>query len=166
MFRVLLSAFLVSSVASQCSYNAGDLSARWQVVDDKLTVEFINKKIGNNKWTGIGFGATMADLEVVLVKVEDNKPTAVTGHTSGYEAPTLDKSANVSPQLLSLNNNQLTFRFTRPLSANGDRKHSLEECQNWSFVKEGLLNGDEIAPHTSLPFVKKICPDKCKDIVL
>ncbi|EYB93533.1 hypothetical protein Y032_0181g863 [Ancylostoma ceylanicum] len=133
MLPLFLAAFLVSSVAAaDCTYSGGDVSARWQVSGDKLTVEFINKKIGNNQWTGIGFGPNMENLEVVLVKIEGSKPVLVTGHTSGYDAPTLDKSANVSPQLMNYNSNQLTFRFTRPLGANGARNHKLDECQTWN----------------------------------
>ncbi|EPB76861.1 hypothetical protein ANCCEY_04073 [Ancylostoma ceylanicum] len=60
MLPLFLAAFLVSSVAAaDCTYSGGDVSARWQVSGDKLTVEFINKKIGNNQWTGIGFGPNM-----------------------------------------------------------------------------------------------------------
>ncbi|KIH47134.1 hypothetical protein ANCDUO_22812 [Ancylostoma duodenale] len=63
MLRLLLAAFLVSTVAAaDCTYNGGDVSARWQVSGDKLTVEFINKKIGNNQWTGIGFGPNMVSI--------------------------------------------------------------------------------------------------------
>ncbi|VDM65624.1 unnamed protein product [Strongylus vulgaris] len=89
----------------------------------------------------------------------------VTGYTSGYDTPILDQVANVSPQLLSFNNNQLTFRFSRPLGENGARKHKLEDCQNWSFVKEGDLSADEIAPHTTKPITVHVCPKECKTIV-
>ncbi|KAK6731705.1 hypothetical protein RB195_007894 [Necator americanus] len=166
MIRLLVAAFLVSSVASECTYSGGDVSARWQVTDNKLTIEFVNKKIGNNQWTGIGFGPNMENLEVVVVKIEDNKPVLVTGHTSGYETPALDKTANVAPELLSFNSNQLTFRFTRPLGANGERNHNLEECQQWNFVKEGVLENGEIGTHTSKPVPVKVCPKECKKSII
>ncbi|EYB93534.1 hypothetical protein Y032_0181g863 [Ancylostoma ceylanicum] len=167
MLPLFLAAFLVSSVAAaDCTYSGGDVSARWQVSGDKLTVEFINKKIGNNQWTGIGFGPNMENLEVVLVKIEGSKPVLVTGHTSGYDAPTLDKSANVSPQLMNYNSNQLTFRFTRPLGANGARNHKLDECQTWNFVKEGGLEGGAIGVHTSKPVPVKVCPKECKKSII
>ncbi|KAK6021679.1 hypothetical protein OSTOST_12643, partial [Ostertagia ostertagi] len=56
MLLVVLFAVLLPSVTAQCSFSGGDVSARWQVSNNELTVEFVNKKIGNNQWTGIGFG--------------------------------------------------------------------------------------------------------------
>ncbi|VDO99229.1 unnamed protein product [Heligmosomoides polygyrus] len=163
---VVLFAVLVPSVVAQCSFSGGDISARWQVADNELTVEFVNKKIGNNQWTGIGFGSSMENLEVVLVKIQDNKPFMVTGYTSGYSAPKLDSSTNVSPKLLSFNTNQLTFRFTRSLGVNGARSHSLEGCQKWNFVKEGRLEGGEISQHVATPVQIEVCPNECKDSII
>uniref|UniRef100_A0A0K0CZ95 DOMON domain-containing protein n=1 Tax=Angiostrongylus cantonensis TaxID=6313 RepID=A0A0K0CZ95_ANGCA len=94
---------IVASAAPQCSFRDGDINARWQVSDDELTIEIVNKNIGDNQWTGIGFGPSMNDLEVVLVKIENNKPTLLTGFTSSYGPPTLDSTANVVPSLLSFN---------------------------------------------------------------
>ncbi|XGW21178.1 hypothetical protein V3C99_004268 [Haemonchus contortus] len=151
MLLVALLVVLVPSVTAQCSFSKGDISARWQVANDELTVEFVNKKIGNNQWTAIGFGPDMSNLEVVVVKIQGNKPSLVTGHTDGYDAPKLDTAANVVPKLLSFNTNQLTLRFTRPLSSNGPRKHSLENCQKWNFVKEGTLEDGKIGLHKQAP---------------
>ncbi|VDM60078.1 unnamed protein product [Angiostrongylus costaricensis] len=123
---------IVASAAPQCSFNSGDINARWQVSDDELTVEIVNKNIGDNQWTGIGFGPSMNDLEVVLVKIENSKPTLLTGFTSSYGPPTLDPTANVVPSLLSFNSNQLRLRFTRSLSTHGVRSHSVEGCQQWN----------------------------------
>ncbi|KJH47511.1 DOMON domain protein [Dictyocaulus viviparus] len=142
---------VVSVATQQCSFNDDDISARWQVSGDELTIEFVNKQIANNKWTGIGFGPSMENLEVVVVKIEDNKPSLVTGFTSGYGPPSLDSNANVVSSLLQFNSNQLTFRFTRPLNSNGARKHSLEECQKWNFVKEGEVENGEIGSHSASP---------------
>ncbi|KAK5974930.1 DOMON domain-containing protein, partial [Trichostrongylus colubriformis] len=146
------------------------------VSNNELTVEFVNKKIGNNQWTGIGFGPGMDDLEVVLVKIQDNKPSLVTGFTNGYAPPTVDSAANVAPKLLSFNTvkkvmgqflaNQLTMRFTRPLAANGPRQHSLEECQKWNFVKEGPLEDGKFGPHTATPVSMKVCPKDCTKNVI
>ncbi|VDL73857.1 unnamed protein product [Nippostrongylus brasiliensis] len=181
MLLLLLVAALTASVLSDCTYKGGDVSARWQVKDNELTVEFVNKKIGNNQWTGIGFGPGMEDLEVVLVKIEDNKPTMVTGSTSGYGPPTLDSKANVAPQLLTYSlrhtpislkktllssANQLTMRFSRPLGSNGERNHSLEECQKWNFVKEGSLEDGEFKPHTTTPEQVEVCPKECTESII
>ncbi|PIO56629.1 hypothetical protein TELCIR_21971, partial [Teladorsagia circumcincta] len=106
------------------------------------------------------------NLEVVLVKIQDNKPSLVTGHTKGYVPPIEDSSANVAPKLLSFNTNQLTMRFTRPLAANGPRQHSLEECQKWNFVKEGPLEDGKFGPHTATPVSMKVCPKDCTKSII
>ncbi|KAK6050886.1 DOMON domain protein [Cooperia oncophora] len=102
------------------------------VSDGNVTVEFENRKVTNDQWTGIAFGRDMNDLEVVVVKIQDDKPTLATGFTAGYEAPTLDSVANVEPELLSFQDGKLTLHFTRPLGDTGARNHSLERCQTWS----------------------------------
>ncbi|XGW21177.1 hypothetical protein V3C99_004268 [Haemonchus contortus] len=165
MLLVALLVVLVPSVTAQCSFSKGDISARWQVANDELTVEFVNKKIGNNQWTAIGFGPDMSNLEVVVVKIQGNKPSLVTGHTDGYDAPKLDTAANVVPKLLSFNTNQLTLRFTRPLSSNGPRKHSLENCQKWNFLSSSPLSTDgSIEKHTSPPLSIVVCPGQCTQL--
>ncbi|KAJ1349782.1 hypothetical protein KIN20_005434 [Parelaphostrongylus tenuis] len=161
MLVVLVFSVIVSASA-RCSFTKGVISAKWQVSDDKLTVEFVNKNIGNNQWTGIGIGPSMADLEVILVKIMNNKPSLVTGFTSNYGPPTLDSNANVVPSLLSLNGNQLRVRFTRPLSSNGMRHHSLKGCQKWHLVQMGNLRNDKIGVHTVKPMPVDVCPEECK----
>uniref|UniRef100_A0A1I7XEF0 Egg protein n=1 Tax=Heterorhabditis bacteriophora TaxID=37862 RepID=A0A1I7XEF0_HETBA len=66
MLLLILASTYVAAVFSQCSYNNGDISSRWQVVNGELTIEFINRNIGNNQWTGNGFGPGMVDTEKTL----------------------------------------------------------------------------------------------------
>ncbi|KAE9419895.1 hypothetical protein Angca_003302, partial [Angiostrongylus cantonensis] len=163
---------IVASAAPQCSFRDGDINARWQVSDDELTIEIVNKNIGDNQWTGIGFGPSMVvslfknDLEVVLVKIENNKPTLLTGFTSSYGPPTLDSTANVVPSLLSFNSNQLRLRFTRTLSSHGERSHSLEGCHQWNVVKQGYLNNGEVSSHSDTLVSIEVCPEECKKNVV
>ncbi|CAJ0594241.1 unnamed protein product [Cylicocyclus nassatus] len=165
MFRALVALSFVANAVSQCHYNGTDISARWQVVDDKITIEFVNKNIGDNVWTGLAFGPNMTDLEVVLVKIQNNKPELVTGQTTGWEAPTLDNAANVSPQLLSFNSNQLTFRFARPLGDHGARGHNLEQCQKWSFVRSSPLGSNgQVRKHSYTPISTVVCPRQCVQV--
>ncbi|PAV92087.1 hypothetical protein WR25_15989 [Diploscapter pachys] len=61
----MLTAVLLLSFAAlvqgqaQCSYSDDSITARWQVVNGELTVEFTNKKVGNNQWTAIAWGPGM-----------------------------------------------------------------------------------------------------------
>ncbi|CAD6184082.1 unnamed protein product [Caenorhabditis auriculariae] len=153
----LLLGFGALAQAQQCSFRSGDLSARWQVVDGDLTVEFTNKNIGNNQWTGIGFGSDMSNLEVVVVTIEDNHAKLVTGFTRGYGAPTLDSSSSVAAQSINYNSNTLVVRFSRPIGSVGDRLFSLEDCTTWNFVTDGDFQGGEIGYHNTPPTSVDVC---------
>lgn len=59
---LLLAYFVVSSTSAQCIYQKGDLTVRWSTTADQLFVEFTNKNLTNNQWTGIGWGDTMVSL--------------------------------------------------------------------------------------------------------
>ncbi|WKX91203.1 hypothetical protein Q1695_009774 [Nippostrongylus brasiliensis] len=162
MLLVLLVATLLPSVTATCSYNSGNLTSRWQVVDGKITIELENKNIGKHRrWTSIGFGPNMEKMEVVLVKIVDSVPTMVTGHTTGYSEPTYDSVPSVELDKLSYKGRRLVLRFSRPLGANGPRKHSLEQCQKWNFAKEGIIFDDEVGTHTEKPPQVEICPKQC-----
>ncbi|RCN31399.1 hypothetical protein ANCCAN_22813 [Ancylostoma caninum] len=46
---------------------------------------------------------------------------------------------------MSFNSNQLTFRFSRPLGANGARNHKLDDCQTWNVsLEDSILNHIEV----------------------
>uniref|UniRef100_A0A1I7XEY7 DOMON domain-containing protein n=1 Tax=Heterorhabditis bacteriophora TaxID=37862 RepID=A0A1I7XEY7_HETBA len=149
MLLLILASTYVAAVFSQCSYNNGDISSRWQVVNGELTIEFINRNIGNNQWTGIGFGPGMSSLEVVLFKIQNNRPSLVTGTTGGYGPPLVDAAANVSPQMI--NYNRLTFSCMLSL---------------FQFVQRGPVDGDDIGYHTSTPDQIEICPNECRKKIM
>ncbi|VDL73858.1 unnamed protein product [Nippostrongylus brasiliensis] len=100
-------------------------------------------------------------MEVVLVKIVDSVPTMVTGHTTGYSEPTYDSVPSVELDKLSYKGRRLVLRFSRPLGANGPRKHSLEQCQKWNFAKEGIIFDDEVGTHIEKPPQVEVCPKQC-----
>ncbi|KAK5972424.1 DOMON domain-containing protein [Trichostrongylus colubriformis] len=132
MILLLVISLLLPSVDSRCSFSDNDVTAKWAVSNDKITLHYENGKVTNNQWTGIGFGKDMNKLEMIIVTIQDNKPSFGTGSKSGSEAPVLDPKAYAEPENLSFSGGKLTFQWTRPLKATGARSHSLEECQMWS----------------------------------
>ncbi|CAI4222445.1 unnamed protein product [Auanema sp. JU1783] len=162
MFRIILTSLFVASVAGQCSFENQDMSARWQVVNNELTVQFINKNIGNNQWTAIAFGENMSNLEVVLFAIQNNKASIRTGYTSGYGPPTFDNSVSVVPERVMFNSNQLSTRFTRPLGVSGPRGSNLTQCMTWNFISNGSYEDGDVGYHRSSPIGVEVCPRKCR----
>ncbi|VDP33508.1 unnamed protein product [Heligmosomoides polygyrus] len=163
MVLLFLLAFIPAAYAAAlCSYNDGDVSARWAVKGYYITIEIANKNLTNNQWTGIAFGPDMFHLEIVIVSILDENPSFATGYTDYYAPPIIDARPNVALKLLSYDNNELVFRFSRPLGPTGDRRHSLEDCQMWSFVDKGDILEDEMLPHSDVPKQVKVCPLECK----
>ncbi|KAK5967279.1 DOMON domain-containing protein [Trichostrongylus colubriformis] len=161
MILLLVISLLLPSVHPRCSFSDEDITVRWYVHNDNITVEYENRKVTNNQWTGIGFGRNMNNLEVIIAIIQDNKPSLVTGFTSGYEAPILDSHAYVEPEHLSFTGDKLTVQLTRPLKATGARNHSLEGCQTWNFVKEGLYKDGQIMVHQFTQVPMAVCPSNC-----
>ncbi|CAD6192670.1 unnamed protein product [Caenorhabditis auriculariae] len=148
--------------AQNCNYAAAGVNVNWQTSNGMLTIDFSNGVIQNNEWTAIGFGAKMANLEVIVFKIVNGVPSVSTGFTKGYGPPTLDSNANVGVQTLMYNGNTLTARIVRPLAANGPRNFSLQNCMTWTIVPRGPLTNGNIHKHTTRPeAIPNVCPAQC-----
>ncbi|CAJ0920611.1 unnamed protein product, partial [Mesorhabditis belari] len=128
-----------SSVLSQtpnpCIFENGAIAANWSVANGIVYVEFINKNLANNQWTGIAFGDLSGNLETVLMTIRNYRVSLNTGllANSGYVI-SVDQQPDVTPIFLNYNMNRLTARFQRPLSATGPRGFSLDNCVDWNFI--------------------------------
>ncbi|PAV80416.1 hypothetical protein WR25_23586 [Diploscapter pachys] len=157
----MLTAVLLLSFAAlvqgqaQCSYSDASITARWQVVNGELTVEFTNKKVGNNQWTAIAWGPGMQDLDVVIFRVSNGKASVATGVTKGYGPPIFDSKLNVAPQQITYNNNELKAIITRPIG-------NLKDCTTWNFIPANALENGEPSYHEIPPVSIKKCPAECK----
>ncbi|XGW21183.1 hypothetical protein V3C99_004271 [Haemonchus contortus] len=161
MNYLLLLTLLVPTVAAQCSFKKDNIVSIWKVKGNTLWVEFINKNITNEHWTGIAFGENMYKLEIVVAKIMNNEASLVTGHTFSYGGVKEDPMPSVEEKLLSYNSNVLKFGFTRPLGKNGPREHSLKECQKWHFMKEGDIVASDLFSHRRATDSMNVCLKDC-----
>ncbi|CAJ0575291.1 unnamed protein product, partial [Mesorhabditis spiculigera] len=164
MLRVLLALAFVGFASAQCSFSGNGIMANWTASNGQVNINFQNSKIANNQWTAMAFGTTMDNLEIIIFKVQNGKPSVVTGHTSQFGPPTtIDKSANVAMSNLSYRNGMLSGSVTRPVTLNSPRSSNLNGCTQWNFVGSSGMNPDgSVQKHQTMPSPMNVCTNQCQ----
>ncbi|CAI5448523.1 unnamed protein product [Caenorhabditis angaria] len=162
---IFFACFVALASAKTCKYTSGDLNVHWIYANNSIQIQFQNKNLKNDHWTGIGFGNDKNNIPSIIFLLTNNVITTRSVTLGEETAPvfTNTNSSNTNYQLIYSGYfpQDKTINAVLNVSPNFGGQQ-LTQCQKWNFFKKGKISNGNVEKSDNKPSKKKVCATQCQ----